>query len=314
MTSAFLLPATALITGAIVLLLWPILRRRGRAEVARRSLNVSLYRHRLAELHQEHDVGLLDATQYQAAREELENALHADAMHQDVDRSQGARRHGAPVLVLAAIVVPAVALALQWQLTDTRDGALQEAPLAEAAAADPDPAMRDLEARADALAERLAADPEQPEGWAMLARARAHLGQRDRAVTAFAEAYQRDADNAELTLDYAEARITAADGTVTSAALELVEAVLEQHSNNPRARWLAGVAHYQRLDYDQAASHWQRLLEGLPDASEAAVQVRAAVTSARSLAGAESAAEPVDEAAVATVFDIELRLDASMTR
>jgi cytochrome c-type biogenesis protein CcmH/NrfG len=44
-----------------------------------------------------------------------------------------------------------------------------------------------------------------------------------------------------------------------------------------RALWLAGIAHYQRNDYEQAGRYWQQLLPQIPAGSESASTVQEAL-------------------------------------
>ncbi|MEO8560393.1 MAG: c-type cytochrome biogenesis protein CcmI, partial [Rhodospirillales bacterium] len=78
---AFLL---AIMTAlAIAVVGWPILRPRRAAPPPRREHDLAVYRDQLAELERDQNRGVLDASQVQAARLEIERRLLAAAKQQE---------------------------------------------------------------------------------------------------------------------------------------------------------------------------------------------------------------------------------------
>ena len=120
------------------------------------------------------------------------------------------------------------------------------------------PPMDDVVA---SLQARLAANPEDLNGWNMLARTQMTLGD----FAAAAESYEQimaleDAQNAQTMVDLALA-IMNRDGTaIEDRTASLIDSALALEPNNPSALFYAGIAAANRSDTDKAAAHWEILL------------------------------------------------------
>jgi cytochrome c-type biogenesis protein CcmH len=114
------------------------------------------------------------------------------------------------------------------------------------------------------LAARLEAQPDDLEGWRMLGRSHAVLGE----PQAAAEAYRRVAEalpqDLEAQLDYADALLAAAPDGPSQAALQQLRRVLALDPDNPVALFHLGQAAAQGGDAAAARAHWQRLLAQVP--------------------------------------------------
>lgn len=314
MTIEFMIVAGLLVALSTLLLLWPMIRQSAASNRDRRDLNISLHRDRLKELEREYQTGVIDHSQYASAKEELEDSLLSDVDAEDrAETRDDGRGRGRLVLIAAALVVPGIALTLQSQMQQTAPSAQQMAGTSSAIQSD-DPTSAEINRLVTDLSQRLEENPDNPDGWIMLAQTYQYLGMPTRAIDAYENAYRYREDDADLIMEYADALIAQANGEVTRRAAALADAALELEPGHLGALWFAGVGHYQAEEFERAAARWRQLLEHLPDNSEAAAQVARAIDSAASFAGVD-VHDPAEHAAATdnlTVIDVDLRLDEAL--
>jgi cytochrome c-type biogenesis protein CcmH len=128
----------------------------------------------------------------------------------------------------------------------------------------------------DGLAARLEAQPDDVEGWRMLARSYGVLGEPERS----AEAYQRVARllpaDVDAQLDYAEA-LLAARGADQPLSVQLVAQMRRVHEldpDHPDALFYLGRAAAEGGDPGAASRYWQALLAQLPAGSAERAQLQ----------------------------------------
>ncbi|MEX2455468.1 MAG: c-type cytochrome biogenesis protein CcmI [Rhodospirillaceae bacterium] len=117
----------------------------------------------------------------------------------------------------------------------------------------------------DRLAARLEENPDDPEGWMRLGRARSVLGESDAAKQAHAQAAAlRPADTAVLAA-WADSIVAAAEpGPPDRAELKpVIDRILARDDRHPRALWLAGALALSADEPAAARRHWTLLLETL---------------------------------------------------
>lgn len=293
MMSNFWIGAAILVALAIALMVWPLIRARVHAERSQKALNISLYRERMAELEQERVAGLIDEEQYEATRQELEAALLTDVDDGHEESASDARaasvakpsRAATVGLVATALAVPGLAFLIHDRLYEPPPEPQQARSAPERSETETDSAMmQEMRALVRQLASRMEANPEDGQGWLMLAQSYRMLGDYGDAVNAYRQALPRVEETADLLTEYADSIIMANNGQVTAQAAALAQRALALDAEHQSALWLSGVGAFQAGDYAAAEAHWGRLLASLPGASEAAEQVRYARDSARLLA------------------------------
>jgi cytochrome c-type biogenesis protein CcmH len=136
------------------------------------------------------------------------------------------------------------------------------------------------------LAERMQANPDDPEGWAMLARSYSVIGRHGEAAKAYREAASRMPDNAQLLADYADTLAMIQGRKLQGEPEKLIARALKADPDNVKARALAGTVDFERGDYAGAVAHWEHILKVGPD-SKLAERVRASVDEARTLLARE---------------------------
>jgi cytochrome c-type biogenesis protein CcmH len=117
----------------------------------------------------------------------------------------------------------------------------------------------DLGAMAQKLAAKLEKNPENAEGWALLAHTYVEIKQHQDAVGAFEKATHMISNDPQLYADYADALAVTNGGKFDAKTNELVEKALKLDPNHPKALLLAGTIAFKNADYTKAISIWERL-------------------------------------------------------
>lgn len=151
-----------------------------------------------------------------------------------------------------------------------------------------DPAQRRApDTLADAIGQlqaELQRNPNQPEGWRLLARAQAAQGRVQEARDAYTQAVKLAPDEPDLLAEAAEARALAdPNRRFDDAAVALLRRALEKQPMHQRARWFLGIAQRQAKQPAEAAKTWEPLL-GVVEAGTAE-SLRAQINAARAEAG-----------------------------
>jgi cytochrome c-type biogenesis protein CcmH len=152
-------------------------------------------------------------------------------------------------------------------------------------------------AAVEQMAERLQSEPDNVDGWAMLARSYVQLGRFDAALPAFAKAVALAGENAGLLADYADAMAVQNTRSLEGEPSRLVERALKADPSNLKALALAGTAAFNRKDYAGAVKHWEKLAQVAPADSPWRGQLEGSIAEARQLGGLLPAAPPAPMAA-----------------
>lgn len=118
----------------------------------------------------------------------------------------------------------------------------------------------DLNRMAAQLQQRLSQQPDDVDGWQLLGRSAAVLGNYALARDAFAQAYTRSGgQDAEVVAGYAEALVLNDERELDGRAAELFEQALAMAPDNARALWYGGIVAYRRGDLELAERRWVEL-------------------------------------------------------
>lgn len=256
----------AMSLAAIAALLVPLLRKRGRdADYA--DYDIEVYKDQLDQVSQDYDRGLLTAEQAQAAKTEISRRiLLADRQRGAIPRT-GSYAVNRGLAVLLAIAVPAAALGF-YALHGAPD--LPGQPFAER----PDTRTQtqtasnekatSLEASAATLAKRLESEPDDVNGWILLARTYMSVNRFQDSAKAFEKALKLDTENPDLVSAYGEALYMAAQSVVTPASRAAFEETLRRKPGDPRARFYLALADDQAGKRKEALDQWIALLAESP--------------------------------------------------
>lgn len=247
----------AVMTGGAVALL---LRRLFATDASLPSgSDAAIYCDQLKELERERAAGEIGAAEAEAAKAEIGRRLLAAAGQAKPEITAPALPPRRVALGLA-VLLPVAALAIY--LAEGTPG-LPSQPFASR---DPGErvAVQSAMAEARALEQRLAASPQDRDGWIELAQRWGQLGDSAKAADAYGRAIGLGNADAELTGRYGEALVGANGGTVTETARAAFEQALKLRPNDIRARYFLALGNAQAGDDRAALELWQALVRDSP--------------------------------------------------
>jgi cytochrome c-type biogenesis protein CcmH len=116
------------------------------------------------------------------------------------------------------------------------------------------------------LAARLAKQPDDVEGWRMLARSYRVLGDHAKAAEAARQVASRLPNDAGAQRDYADALLALErdDAPLSAAAIDQLQRLAALDADNPEALYFLGRAAAEQGDRARAKTYWQRLQARMP--------------------------------------------------
>jgi cytochrome c-type biogenesis protein CcmH len=258
--------------------------------------DIATLRLKLQQLKTLHESGALDAQAYETGKSRLEREL-LDHVLADPAGATAAATHAATaapaarpstrLVVLLGLAVAVLAVAgYAWTGSPSLITGPMPAPTADGGAAAPhDLSGEQFAAAVEQLAQRLKGEPDNLEGWAMLARSYARMGKIDQALPAYDKATSLPGADAGLLADYADALAVSNNRNIEGKPLQLVERALKLDPDNLKALALAGTAAFDRKDYTLAVRHWERVAQVGPADETFKQQVQASIDEARRLGG-----------------------------
>jgi cytochrome c-type biogenesis protein CcmH len=172
-------------------------------------------------------------------------------------------------------------------------------------------APQSLDQAVEQLQAELRRNPNQPEGWALLARSQAALGDPVAARDSYARAVQLAPGEPDLLVDAAEARALADPQRVFDApAVEWLREAIAAQPGHQRATWFLGVSQRQSRQPAEAARTWESLLGSVDAATARSLRVQ--IDEARAEAGLAplpAASAPAAAPAAANALTVKVALD-----
>lgn len=288
----FIIVAVLLLGAALLFIVPPLLRRDAAGgSVERKALNISVYRDQLAEMDRDLQNDVLTQDQYRQGRQELEQRLLEDVADAPDAPAPAPPRAARASAVALAVLIPLLAVGSYLLLG--APGLLSPQPAAmSAAAGGAGDTAHQINQMVTRLEQRLANEPDNAEGWAMLGRSYLVLERFADARTALEKAVALNLQTPDLLVDYADALAMASGQSLDGRPLELINQALALDPNNHKGLWLAGTAAYERTDYRGALEYWRRLYAMVPKDSEAARAMEGNIAEAESLLGEAKGATP----------------------
>lgn len=279
---AFVLIAALMVAVALAWVLIPLLRHRGAVDVDRAASNVAILRDQLRELDADLANRVVPAEQYEPARRELEQRVLEESQSSGTAASKTTA--GAwPAIVLGALVP--IAAAVLYAFLGSPDAFSPQAQVAAATANPHDGNSAQVGDMVAKLAARLEQEPENVEGWVVLARTYYVMKRFPEAARAFEKAVALAPDVPDLLADYADTLGAAQGGNLQGKPTELVQRALRIDPTHWKALALAGTAAFAQKDYRKAVEHWERLKPTVPPGSDIARSIDASIAEARQLGG-----------------------------
>ena len=255
----FWIICAALLIVALPFVVWPLWRKTVVSnKVLRDAANLEILRDQANEL--EADLGnqLLTPASFEQGRRELQVRLLDEVKTTEIPVA--APRNPAKILSFVLIVLIPLGSVLLY-LKIGNPGALL--PQQQAAAAErfallrSDAALQELEAK-------LAAKPQNPDGWLILARSYAELQRYADSARAYGYLVKLVPNESQIWTNYADVMAMKNNQSLLGEPTQFINKALQLDPENTTALALAGSSDMERGDFASAISHWQKLLNLLP--------------------------------------------------
>lgn len=312
-TTGFLVAAGVLLLAVLGILLRPLLRRdQGEAAatsaVDRREANLAILRDELRELESSRDEGSLNETDFEQARRELQRRLLEEVEPKAAGSAPVRASGGKRTAIALAIALP-LAVAAGYAMLGNPQGL---DPAHTQARMSP----QEIDALLQKLVDRLEANPNDTQGWIMLARSYRALGRYPESADAFGRAESALEGDATLLAEYAEVLAEAHGGKFSGKPDELLARALKANPEEPMVLFVAGEAANARRDYAAIVDYWGRLLLQVEPGTQDAQTLGAAVDQAREMLasqGGTAAARKPPPAAPAKAVSGEVILSGKLS-
>jgi len=257
----------------------------------RKQANIAVYQDQLSELEADLRNGIVAEEQYAQDREEIERRLLEDVTTVRSKKTAGAVPISARnTAYLLGFGLPLIAIIFYVKVGEpdriTNPAPVGAPPSAESAAP-PERSQEQIEANVAKLAERLKSNPNDLQGWTMLARSYSSMEKYSEAANAYAKATELNPKDADLLAEYAFATGMAGGKSLEGKPTEIINRALKVDPENAKALQLAGSAAFQAKDYKKAIDYWQRVLKKVPPGSEVADTISARINEAKTLAASK---------------------------
>lgn len=284
----FGLIVAVLIALAIFWLAPTLLREHHLAELDRRAQNVDIARERMDEIAAEHASGAMTDEIYEQSKSELEASLLDDVETQDSATEQSSTtssKYGKFALIIIAVLVPISTLAMYQYLGSPQYLEYQGASAGQSVTAHgsggqqaaPPATMEELIER---LKQRLEQNPEDGEGWFLLARTYMAEERYTEALQALRKTHAIFGDHPAILLGLADAMAMTKQGNLTGEASELIDRALEMEPGNSTGLWLGGMAAQQNGKFQLAVDRWAMLIPMIEEDAKSQMQLKELIDNA----------------------------------
>ena len=283
-----------LIVIALAFVLPPAMQRsqetKTRADDERREANIAVYRDQLSELEADLRNGIIAEDQYAQDRDEIERRLLEDTAGVSKKKTAATTVNGRNTAYLLGLGIPFIAVIFYLKVGEPKlieNPGTVSSPPAAAASGPMERSQEQIEANVEKLAKKLESNPNDGEGWLMLARSYSSMEKFGEAAGAYAKATELTPKNADLWAEYAFATAMASGKSLQGKPLELINHALQIEPENAKALQLAGTAAFEVKDYKKAIDYWQRVLKKVPPESDVGKAITDRINEAKTLAGSK---------------------------
>ena len=229
----------------------------------RKETNLAIFRDQLAELSREKAEGTLAEADFEQSRHELQRRLLEEVDPAATDAGAPAT-HGPSrkMAIVVLLLLPVLGLLGYGILGNLK--ALDSTQLVAQEQMTPEK----INEMVASLAAKMKANPDDTQGWLMLARSYKSLGRYDDAVQAYAKAEKIINDDPDQLASYAETVARASGKGISGKALQLVERALKVDPTHAHSMFLAGAAAMEAGDNKKGIAYWEALLPQVEPGSE----------------------------------------------
>ncbi len=246
--------------------------------VKRDELSIAVFKDQVAELERDLNSGTLSQEQFELAKQDIERELLESTQAEQAMQSGGdeiasamAAKASAWVIIIALPILTITFYKSFGGGPEAFDPSLiQQQVNAESHQGS------DVEEMIATLTQRLEANPDDAEGWAMLGRSYYFVQQYDTSAKAYGNAIAKlSVESADLYADYADAKALANNRSLQGKPMEAVVRAIQIDPNHTKSLWLAGTGAYQAKDWQKTKQYWEHLLTLMPQGSENAQMIEA---------------------------------------
>jgi cytochrome c-type biogenesis protein CcmH len=277
--------SAALLLIAIIFIVVPLWRKSAADnDVLRDAANLGILRDQSQELENDLHNGLLTQEAYEQGKSELQARLLDEVKTSELAVKKAPRNPAKVLAIVMALLLPLFTVPIYMKLGNTR---AMLPPDEQSAAAASDGIIRTEEGLKE-LAADLQDNPDNPNGWYMLARSYIEMKRYDEGAKAYEELVKLVPDEAQLWANYADVYAMAHGRTLQSPEVaKMLEQALVLDPNNITALALSGSVGMERGDYVLALTNWQKLYGLLQPGSRDAQQFKVSIQRARDMLAAE---------------------------
>ncbi len=272
--TTFWIASAALVAVALAVLAWPLLRRRPPLDSDRNAQNVAIARERLKELEAERERGELTPAAFEKTRLELEQNLAVDLGGPAAAGLASGGKAGLAALAALLVVIPPLTFGLYFHLGAPEHVALKGPGAGQAQT------------------------PDDPQGWAMLARSYMAYDRFADAARALERLHALVGDEPAVLVSLADSLAMLQGGKLAGRPASLVRLALQKEPDNPVALWLSGNAAAEEGNWQEAIDHWRKVEPLVADEPESVKELRSRIAEAQEKLG-RPAAGPTRAAAAA---------------
>lgn len=247
---------------AALFLIWPLLRREKltqdllEQQHARQLANISVYRQKIAQLELDLQEGRVEEDAFPQMKAEIEDLLLDDAevkQHKTWHQASKPLKNTALVVVIGAVLGTSVLLYERLGARLGLESWYAQQELIEEGRKDFGSLLKRLE-------DTVNANPDDVQGWSLLARVYLDLNQLEKGAKAIGEIIRIEGASAMLLAQQAQALYYADGQRLTARALSLIDKALELDPQDPATLSLLGMAAYQKQDWEAARGYWEAAL------------------------------------------------------
>ncbi|MCU0970846.1 MAG: c-type cytochrome biogenesis protein CcmI [Gammaproteobacteria bacterium] len=307
--TTFWIVSAALVAAGLAVLAWPLLRQRPAVDSDRNAQNVAIARERLRELEAERERGELTPAAFDKTKVELEQNLAVDLGGPEAARLASGGKAGLAAVAALLVVIPPLTFGLYFHLGAPEHVALKGPGAGQAATAGHGEAV-DMEALMARLEQRMQQTPDDPQGWAMLARSYMAYDRFADAARALERLRGLVGDEPAVLVSLADSLAMMQDGKLAGRPASLVRLALQKEPDNPVALWLSGNAAAEEGNWQEAIDHWRKVEPLVADEPESVQELRSRIAEAEEKLGrpagapTRAAAAALEAAAPATTSTV----------
>ena len=257
----FWIVTIGLLLLALLILVLPILRAQPVDKSDnRQQQNIDIAKDKKAGLDLQLAQGELKQEEYDNSLIDLQTALALDLENVE---SKNSHQQGKWAVWILAAVVPLLSIGLYFQIGEYRvikNPSIAQARVVHNAESQNQKSKLSMSDVLELLQKRLLENPDDAEGWYVLARTLMAQQKYDQAIPAFQKTLDLVGEEAGVLFSMADAIAMINGGSMQGEPEQLVKRGLAVAPMDPTGLWLNGLAAEQRQDYKVAYASWTRLL------------------------------------------------------